>query len=287
MAEVKRSHINLLNTAQFDYMLLSEKERKFVDELRKGGFVVEDAADELKMVKFAYNSDKYASPLVRLVIAPTLACNFGCSYCFEQSEGSQRGKKDLKNQKSNNSQKSQKNQENQENQNKIDAQNIFMPEDVQQALLEYIEKEVKTGKDLFVTWYGGEPLLAKEIIFELSQKIIAITKKNKVDYSAGMVTNGYLISKDSKIVENLKKSRIKFVHVTLDGPREVHDSRRTLKGSKGPTFDRILEGIKFLKANNIEVYIRVNLDRSNIESINRLLETLKENGLSDVFIYLG
>ena len=114
LAEVKRSHINLLNTAQFDYMLLSEKERKFVDELRKGGFVVEDAADELKMVKFAYNSDKYASPLVRLVIAPTLACNFGCSYCFEQSEESQRGKKDPKNQKSNNSQKSQKNQEKQE-----------------------------------------------------------------------------------------------------------------------------------------------------------------------------
>lgn len=274
LAEVKRSHINLLNTAQFDYMLLSEKERKFIDELRKGGFVVEDAADELKMVKFAYNSDKYASPLIRLVIAPTLACNFGCSYCFEQQE-SQRGKK------------SQKNHKIQENQNKNNVKRVFMPENMQQALLNYIEKEVKTGKSLFVTWYGGEPLLAKEIIFDLSQRIIAITEKNKVDYSAGMVTNGYLISKDPETAENFKKSRIKFVHITLDGPREVHDSRRMLKGSKGPTFDRILEGIKLLKANDIEVYIRVNLDRSNLESINRLLETLKDNNLSDMFIYLG
>lgn len=275
LAEVKRSHINLLNTAQFDYTLLSEKERKFIDELREGGFVVEDAADELRMVKFAYNSDKYASPLIRLVIAPTLACNFGCSYCFEQQDESQRGNR------------RQKNHKIQENHNTNDAQNVFMPENIKQNLLDYIEKEAKTGKSLFVTWYGGEPLLAKEIIFDLSQKIIATAEKNKVDYSSGMVTNGYLISKDPEIIENLKKSRIKFVHITLDGPREVHNSRRMLKGSNGPTFDRILEGIKLLKANNLEVYIRINLDRSNIGSVNRFLETLRDNGLNDVFIYLG
>lgn len=260
LAEVKKNRINLLNIPQFDYSLLPENERYFVDELRKGGFVVDDNADELRMVKFNYNSDKYDSPIARLVIAPTLACNFACSYCFEQSDKSQ---------------------------SENGHQNAFMPDIVKQDLLKYVEQITKTGKDLFVTWYGGEPLLAKETIFDLSQKIIAITEENNVEYSAGMVTNGYLISKDPDTVQNLKKNRIKYIHITLDGPREVHDSRRILKGSNGPTFDRILEGIKLLKANDIETYIRVNIDRSNIDNISRLLNILQENNLSNIFIYLG
>ncbi|MCC4771027.1 SPASM domain-containing protein [Methanosarcina sp. DH2] len=260
LAEVRKSRIDLLNVPQFDYALLPENKKQFVDELRKGGFIVDDTADELRMVKFAYSSDKYDSALVRLVIAPTLTCNFACSYCFEQIDKSQNSK---------------------------DSQNVFMSDEVKDDLLRYIEKVVKTGKDIFVTWYGGEPLLAKEIIFDLSQKIVAITEKNKVGYSAGMITNGYLISKDSGIVENFNKSRIQFVHITLDGPREVHDSRRMFKGNNGPTFDQILEGIKLLKANDIEVYVRVNIDRSNIDNINRLLNVLKDNNLSDIFIYLG
>lgn len=260
LAEVRKSRIDLLNFSQFNYVLLPENERQFVDALRKGGFVVDDTVDELRMVKFAYNNDKYNSTLVRLVIAPTLACNFACAYCFEQLNKSQSRK---------------------------DDKNIFMPEEVKQDLLRYIEKIVKKGKDVFVTWYGGEPLLAKETIFDLSQKIIAITEENKVGYSAGMITNGYLLSEDSDLVQNLKKNRIEYIHITLDGPREVHDSRRMLKGSNGPTFDRILEGIKLLKVNDIEAYIRVNIDRSNIDNISRLLDTLKENNLSDIFIYLG
>ncbi|RXA19886.1 SPASM domain-containing protein [Methanosarcina sp. MSH10X1] len=260
LAEVRKSRTGLLNVSQFDYALLPENEKQFVDELQKGGFVVEDAADELKTVKFAYNSDKYDSSLTRLIIAPTLACNFACSYCFEQSE---------------------------KNQSRKSEQNAFMPDSVKQDLLSYVEKIVKTGKDIFVTWYGGEPLLAKDIIFDLSQKIIALTEENSVEYSAGMVTNGYLLSENPDIVQNLKGSRIKFIHVTLDGPREVHDSRRMLKGSNGPTFDRILDGVRLLKTNGIETYIRVNIDRSNIENISRLLDVLKENNLSDVFIYLG
>ena len=138
LAEVRTNRIDLLNIPQFDYALLPENKRQFVDELQKGGFVVDDTANELRMVKFAYNSDKYDSAMVRLIIAPTLACNFACSYCFEQSDKSQSRKGE---------------------------QNVFMPENIKQDLLNYIEEIVKTGKDVFVTWYGGEPLLAKRNYF--------------------------------------------------------------------------------------------------------------------------
>lgn len=162
-----------------------------------------------------------------------------------------------------------------------------MPENVQQELLKYIERAAKTVKGVFITWYGGEPLLGKEIIFDLSKKIIAITEANKIGYSAGMITNSYLLAGELGIVQKLKDSRIKVIQITLDGPPEVHNRRRMLKGASGPTFDRILEGIKLLTANEMEVSLRINIDRSNMEDALKLLDILEDNNLKQIGIYLG
>jgi uncharacterized protein len=45
-----------------------------------------------------------------------------------------------------------------------------MLENVQQELLELIERAARTVKSVSITWYGGEPLLGKDIIFVLSKK---------------------------------------------------------------------------------------------------------------------
>ncbi|WP_243454595.1 radical SAM/SPASM domain-containing protein [Desulfosporosinus fructosivorans] len=257
---MKNTHIDLLNLQQFDYDTLPADTKQFIDGLKQGGYVLDDAVDELKILKFAYNSSKYNRMGLRLTIAPTLRCNFACNYCYEQSE---------------------------ENQGKRDGQNAFMPENVQQELLKYIELAAKTVNFVFITWYGGEPLLDKEIIFDLTQKIIAITEENKIGYSAGMITNGYLLTKDPDVVQKLKDSRIETFQITLDGPPAVHNSRRMLKGDGGPTFDRVLEGIKLLTANELEVSLRVNVDRSNMDGALKLLDILEENNLKDIAIHLG
>ena len=260
LAEVEKTHIDLLNVPRFDYDTLPTDTKQFIDGLKQGGFVLDDQADELKILKFAYNSSKYERMGLGFTIAPTLRCNFACTYCYEQSG---------------------------ENQDKRDGQNTFMPKDVQQELLKYIERAAKIVKGVHITWYGGEPLLGKEIIFDLSQKIIAITEENKVGYSAGMITNGYLLAGDLDIVQKLKDSRIKTLQITLDGPPDVHNSRRMLKGDSGPTFDRVLEGIKLLTANEMEVSLRINIDRSNMDDASKLLDILEDNNLKDISIHLG
>lgn len=260
LAEVENTHIDLLNLPQFDYDTLPTDTKQFIDGLKQGGFVLDDATDELKILKFAYNSNKYNRLGLGFTIAPTLRCNFACTYCYEQSEGIQA---------------------------KRDGQKALMPENVQRELLKYIERAAKTIKFLSITWYGGEPLLGKEIIYDLTQKIIAITEENKMGYSAGMITNGYLLTKDPDIVQKLKDSRIKTFQITLDGPPEVHNSRRMLKGDNAPTFNRILEGIKLLTANELEVSLRINVDRSNMDEALKLLDILEDNNLKDIAIHLG
>lgn len=203
LAEVEKTHAELLNLPRFDYDALPADEKRFVDGLRKGGFVLEDAADEVKIVKFAYNSNKYDRMGLGFTVAPTLRCNFACTYCYEQAE---------------------------ENQDRRDGQNAAMTEAVQQELLKLVEQAAKTVKGVYITWYGGEPLLTKDIVFGLSEKIIAIAEENKIGYSAGMVTNGYLLAEDPDMVRKLKDSRINFVQITFDGPPDTHNRRRMLKG---------------------------------------------------------
>jgi uncharacterized protein len=162
-----------------------------------------------------------------------------------------------------------------------------MPEDVQRELLEFIERAAKTIKGVQITWFGGEPLLGREVIFGLSEKIIALAGENNLDYTANMVTNGYLLAGHPEMVQKLKDSRVTAFQITLDGPPEVHNGRRMLKAGRGPTFDRVLEGIKLLRANDLKVGLRINVDRSNMDAAVGLLDILEANGLKDIAIHLG
>lgn len=260
LVEVGKKYADLLNASRFDYENLSPGQKQFADGLKLGGFVLDDGADELKILKYAFNSAKYDRMGLGLTIAPTLACNFFCAYCYEQV-GETRARRE--------------------------GRHTFMPERVQRELLKFIERAAKMVRGLHITWYGGEPLLGKEIIFELSKKIIAITEENKVGYSAGMITNGYLLTGEPDIVQKLQDSRVKSFQITLDGPPEAHNRRRVLRGNNGPTFDHILEGIKLLTASEMIVSLRINVDRSNMDDALKLLDILEANNLKDIPIHLG
>ncbi|MBQ3450791.1 MAG: hypothetical protein IJG32_00790 [Selenomonadaceae bacterium] len=42
-------------------------------------------------------------------------------------------------------------------------------------------------------WYGGEPLLAKEIIWSLSEKFLEFCATKAIDYDAFIITNASLL----------------------------------------------------------------------------------------------
>jgi len=260
LAEVEKTYLDLLDLPRFDYDTLPDPARRFADGLKQGGFILDDAADELKILKFAYNSNKYNRMGIGFTVAPTLQCNFACTYCYEQAG---------------------------ENGDRRDGRNAFMPENVREELLKFIAQAAKTVRGVHITWYGGEPLLAKEIIFDLTQKIIAVTEENKINYSAGMITNGYLLAEEPGLAQKLKDCRINFFQITLDGPPETHNRRRMLKAGGGPTFHRILAGIKLLAAKEMDVGLRINVDRSNMGEALKLLDILEENNLKDISIHLG
>jgi len=250
LAKINNDFINIIeNIEHINYDELEEEKKTLVDNMLLGGYILDNDFDELKALKYEHFSAKFNNNGLQLTIAPTLSCNFACPYCYENPKSG------------------------------------IMNNDVQDAIIDWVVEEAKKRKDISILWYGGEPLLAKNVIFDMSEKIIEACKENNARYGASMVTNGYLI--DDGIISNLKKFKINSVQITLDGPENMHNTRRILKNSSEGTFNVILSNIKKLKENNIAVMIRMNVDKINMDSIDEFLDMLVQNNLRDTSVSFG
>lgn len=130
--------------------------------------------DELQLYSDLKNKHIKFDSTLRLVIAPTLDCNFRCPYCFEKHTPE------------------------------------YMSDDIQNKLLDFAEDRLKTGNymKLLVCWYGGEPLLGVEIIKNLSKKLYDLCQRYSVLYWSYMVTNGYLLE---QYADTLRECNVKEI----------------------------------------------------------------------------
>lgn len=220
-------------------------------ELNRCGIFVPENLDELQKYNNLRQEYIRSDSTLRLVIAPTLDCNFRCPYCFEKHV------------------------------------NEYMSETIQDRIIQFVESRFKTGeyRRLLVSWYGGEPLLCVEIIERLSRKFISLCEKYNIIYWSYMVTNGYLLE---KYVKNLVDCEVKEIQVTIDGPKEIHNSRRILhRNVRLGTYDDIISGVKKAAQNKIKMDIRVNLDLRNKDEVYKLFSeitsSITERGLIKVY----
>lgn len=63
--------------------LQDAKDESLLDMLYQQGFVVDDNEVEFAKYRYIYYSKMFDHRTLSVTIAPTMCCNFGCSYCFE------------------------------------------------------------------------------------------------------------------------------------------------------------------------------------------------------------
>ena len=172
-----------------------------------------------------------ASQRVDLTICPTMGCNFDCPYCFE---------------------------------NHLSGK---MSAEVQDDVVALARRmiEASAAKDLDITWYGGEPLLAPEVIEALSARLIALAKELGATYDASIATNGYLLTPQN--VAMLKAAKVTSAQVTIDGLGAAHDATRHLAGG-GATFERIVQNLR--QPLPFAVTIRHNVHEGNRDQMDQL-----------------
>lgn len=252
LAEVNDTFFRLLNEIEqnnFCKENLNEEDLKIFKSMKKCGFIVDDCLDEIEFLKFKSYQGRFNTDNLRLTIAPTFACNFACPYCYENTK------------------------------------NEIMTESVIKAICEEVHAAAECKKRIYITWYGGEPLLAKNIIWHLSENFLKDCENFGAHYSARIVTNGYLI--DAETVEKFKNYKITNAQITIDGPPDIHNNRRKLKNSSKPTFEIILQNTRKLLEAGIRVDIRVNVDKTNEEHVEELLDILLSYQLEKAFLYIG
>lgn len=238
---------------QFTNFLASEKEiadKDFLNQLMTCGYLIPYDVDEKFIIKTLIMSGRYNLNILSITIAPTMACNFRCPYCFEEGRYGQKP----------------------------------MTDETIENIIQFITERIDGIRHLNISWFGGEPLLAMPIIEKISKTVLTLCEEKGVYYSSGIITNGYLYTKD--IAERLKELHIKYAQITMDGPKEFHDIRRPLLNGKG-TYDVIMSNLMAAK-DILPICLRINIDKENMDAVDKMMSDLRERDLlKSISIYLG
>jgi uncharacterized protein len=128
--------------------------------------------------------------------------------------------------------------------NKRNHSNLHMKHKTAIRAIEYFKKHITNTAEPSIGFYGGEPLLRYRLLKEIVSYAKELIRDKNVGFS--ITTNGTLINDDVALY--LNKERF-GVLLSLDGPKEIHDSwRRDM--NNGGSFERTLRGLSHL----IEAY---------------------------------
>ena len=183
-----------------------------------------DTDDYLKYKASITNIRKQRTGM-HLTLAPTMDCCFRCHYCFEKYK-----------------------------------EKKYMTPEIMDQIIKYVTSYPEL-KNIKITWFGGEPLMAVPQIEEFYDKFRDIWQE---PFISNIITTGYHIDKES--IRVMQKVGISSFQITLDGMKETHNKVKHLPSGED-VFERILSNIELLNdsAPEINITIRVNLTLENKE----------------------
>ena len=186
---------------------------------------------------------------IRLTILPTEKCNFRCAYCYE------------------------------------DFAIGTMPHAVRKSIKRYLDSRFEELDWIYLSWFGGEPLLAVNVILEIS-RYVERRKNANAKHCGHVTTNGYLLT--AKMFAELCELGVSKYQISLDGYGDGHDKTRIGLGNDRGTFDRIWGNLVAIRRCDIEcsIQLRVHHHPGNRKSVEKLLGCLRDEFLSDNRFYV-
>lgn len=171
------------------------------------------------------------------VVKPTHACNLACKYCYNE-----------------------------------DAREPVMLESTLRRVIEqtftYV-KEYAPERLVSFIWHGGEPMIAGLSFFERAAEI---QEEYAMDlkYNNSIQTNGTLL--DQQWLEFFKSMGF-TVSISIDGPRDLHDSCRIDRHGRG-SFDKVEKAISMVQEAAIPLGVCVVISRVNVGHVEEIYDFL-------------
>ncbi len=211
----------------------------------QAGILVDEDANEDEIYTYRRNLEKYDNNSLTTTILLTWACNLRCIYCFQDHD--------------------------------ITAESMSI-----RMAMRYISFLKNTAisnrtKNMNITLFGGEPLLNMKAGFFILEEMTKFCADNDILFHCGIVTNGTLLTEE--VLSKLVSYSCNYFQITLDGVKEIHDTRRIDKNGRG-SFDATMKALKLLNPiPGIRKIIRINVDKTNLASTYQLLDYIGKNGL--------
>lgn len=219
------------------------------EKMIAGGFLSDHDESAVLRARFSPSSKTQSQHGLSLTIAPTVNCNFRCTYCFQEHPKRRMSDEDIT------------------------------------AIKSHVDENLKPKTSLHVMWFGGEPLMAFDVIEELATSFQKTCEERGATFHQSMVSNASLLD-EAKIAFFEKMGNLGYIQVTLDGLPDSHDARRCEAGGRG-TFQKILKNID-RAAGRVPITLRINIDKMNAGELESLVDHLVDYGLRDrVNMYLG
>jgi len=211
-------------------------------------FCVHDDADEINILSEDHLTRAWDPRNLFFICVINNFCNFKCNYCYEEHD-----KKEI---------------------SQMTIDKLF------EAIVNY-HKNVKLNK-IGIEWYGGEPLLSKDILIMFTNRLNKFCNENKVLPVYAITTNGYDLVPN--VVDTFIDLGITSFQITIDGNENLHNRLRPLKNGGG-TWSRITENLKYMASlrKNFHVMVRVNYTYETLEHYDELLDFMKDNFDNDRF----
>lgn len=196
-------------------------------------------------VEAAPVSEALSSDALHLILLPTEACNFRCTYCYEDFRLGQ------------------------------------MPEPVVQGVEQLLTRRAQRLRRLDVAWFGGEPLLAKTTVLRLLRHIQGLRAGvGAFTFRSDMTTNGALLS--VRLFEELHELGVERYQISFDGLADEHDRKRLRRSGMG-TFQTLWQNLLNLRQLPLSftIMVRLHVDQRNEASLPGFVDRLQRDFAGD------
>lgn len=225
-----------------DSVLPKRSDSKLFESLLRRGIIRSDSprSESLSSINRLFQTNRHVGAFA---IMTTHDCNMRCGYCGQNHR------------------------------------KLNMNEETCRKIAEHIIRSVEANdlSSIELRWYGGEPLLNAQAIFDISHRIEKASQLMDFTFNSSMASNGTLLSQ-GLIQKLVKESHLTELVITLDGYRTAHDLSRPLVSGK-PSYEAIRATLRKaseidLDSSDLIITVRANITNRNAGEIEDLISDL-------------
>lgn len=184
--------------------------------------ILKEKSERTKHIsEYLSHSENTTSPINAIDLLISEDCNLACKYCFVKN-------------------------------GKYQDRSKLMSIDIGKKSVDFLIQESASLQDLFICFFGGEPL----INFKTLKKIIAYAteqgKKNDKHFYFSLTTNGTLLN--NEMLDFIETHQI-YVIISIDGNMESHNLNRPYSGEK-ESYQQLSINLEKLNKRNIHYSAR-------------------------------